>query len=320
MKKYFALLGAVITLFQVNSQQVYSFEEYALAVESNEHGANLVDGFTFENLNLSNYYYAPWDYWEGFAVSNMTDVTTAGYLNQYSAFTGAGSNSTNYAVYYQSGNLSLVDDNVQLTSIKVTNTTYAALAMRDGDAYSKQFGSIYNADGEVDGTNGEDYFLLKIIGFDNGAEVDTVEFYLADYRFANPMDDYIVDTWETVDLSVFPVGIDSLHFELESTDNGSFGMNTPNYFAFDELITSEVLGLEQSKLAKIELFPNPVKNNLFVHGFEGSYLLYDIKGEKIAGGSLIADASISTAALKSGVYFVEFSTDGEVQRLRFVKE
>lgn len=319
MKKIFGLVAAVIIQFQVDGQVVHSFEEYGLSPESNEHGANLVDGFTFGNINLSNYYYAPWDYWEGFALSNTTDVTTAGFTNQYSAFTGSGYNSTNYAVFYATGKLSLLD-NVQLTSVRITNTTYAAIAMRDGDAYSKQFGSIYDADGFEDGTNGEDYFLLKIIGYDNGTEVDTVEFYLADYRFPNSMDDYIVDTWQTVDLSVFPAGTDSLLFELESTDNGGFGMNTPAYFAIDELITSEVLGLVSETQANIELFPNPVKNVLNIRGTDGAYRILELSGKEIAFGNIISSEWIDVGSLKAGVYFIEVMQSSGAKRLKFIKE
>ena len=69
--------------------------------------------------------------------------------------------------------------------------------MRDGDSFGKQFGSIYAADGITeDGTNGEDFFLLKIIPLDatNNASGDTVDFYLADFRFADDNDDYILES------------------------------------------------------------------------------------------------------------------------------
>jgi hypothetical protein len=38
--------------------------------------------------------------WSGFAYSNMTDVTTAGYTNQFSAYTGGGRDSANYGVAF----------------------------------------------------------------------------------------------------------------------------------------------------------------------------------------------------------------------------
>ena len=62
-----------------------------------------------------------------------------------------------------------------------------------------------------------------------------VEFYLADYRFADNGEDYIVDTWEYIDLSSLGA-VKSLEFGLSSSDVGDFGMNTPAYFALDTVV------------------------------------------------------------------------------------
>jgi hypothetical protein len=59
-----------------------------------------------------------------------------------------------------------------------------------------------------------------------------VEFYLADFRFADNSQDYILDSWGFVDLSALGT-VDFLEFDLSSSDNGAFGMNTPGYFALD---------------------------------------------------------------------------------------
>ena len=65
-----------------------------------------------------------------------------------------------------------------------------------------------------------------------GNPVGSVDFYLADYRFADNSRDYIVDTWTQVDLSTLSDAT-VLTFAMESTDVGQFGMNTPSYFAVD---------------------------------------------------------------------------------------
>ena len=65
-------------------------------------------------------------------------------------------------------------------------------------------------------------------------QIGTVDFYLADYRFADNSKDYIVENWEYVDLSSLGV-VKSLEFSLNSSDAGVFGMNTPAYFAMDDL-------------------------------------------------------------------------------------
>jgi hypothetical protein len=61
-----------------------------------------------------------------------------------------------------------------------------------------------------------------------------VHFYLADYRFEDNAEDYIVKTWEWFDLSSLGRA-DSLMCTLGSSDTGMFGMNTPAYFCVDNL-------------------------------------------------------------------------------------
>jgi hypothetical protein len=110
-------------------------------------------------------------------------------------------------------------------SVYVTNSTYAALSMRDGDSFSKQFGG--------DGGDEPDWFKLSVYGTDAGGSLlpQSVEFYLADYRFDA---DYIIDAWTLVDLSSL-AGAKRLHFNLSSSDVGEFGMNTPATFAIDDI-------------------------------------------------------------------------------------
>ena len=66
-----------------------------------------------------------------------------------------------------------------------------------------------------------------------------MDFYLADFRFADNALDYVVDSWTWVDLSSLGV-VSSLSFSLASSDVGQFGMNTPAYFAMDNLAVAAV--------------------------------------------------------------------------------
>jgi hypothetical protein len=108
----------------------------------------------------------------------------------------------------------------------VTNSTYAALSMEQGDWVAKQFGGADGSD--------PDYFKLRIWGFYHSAPTDTIDFFLADFRFEEPGKDYMIKTWQWVDLSSFGK-VDSLMFSLESSDNGEWGMNTPAYFCMDQI-------------------------------------------------------------------------------------
>ncbi len=206
MKKIYLFASALFIGANIQAQQVIDFESVSLSPESYDNGSLGPDNFDFGDINLSNSYDDTWGSWSGFSISNITDNTTAGFGNQYSAYTGGGNNSENYGVFYPSGEITGENMMIGIMSISITNATYPAISMRDGDAFAKQFGSVNGPDGNPDGTNGEDFFKVWVIGWDHtGAMSDSVEFYLADYRFADDQDDYIVEDWNTIDLMSFSV-------------------------------------------------------------------------------------------------------------------
>lgn len=209
------------------------FEDLGLAAESFENGAGLSGGFTSGGLFFENDYFPSFDGFSGFAASTITDNTTPGFGNQFSAFPGGGAGgSMTYAVYYPSASTSgsvLLPRTQTVLGAQLTNTTYAALSMRDGDAFAKRFGGESGDD--------PDFFRLLVEGLDAaGASTGTVELMLADYRFADNTLDYILDEWTYLDLSGLGE-IRALRFQLESSDVGAFGINTPTYFALDDLRT-----------------------------------------------------------------------------------
>ena len=192
-------------------------------------------GFSSGGAYFNNNYNSTYPSWGDWAYSNMTNTTTSGWGNQYSAITGGGfGGSSNYGVTfvgdYESTSFSSA---VQVQGAYITNTTYAYLDMLQGSQFSKQFGGESGDD--------PDWFLLTIVGKDvGGATTGSVDFYLADYTFAESNDDYIVDEWTWVDLTALGNNVKSLEFALDSSDHfidGSidYGMNTPAYFAMDNL-------------------------------------------------------------------------------------
>ncbi|MDF7808993.1 DUF4465 domain-containing protein [Pontiellaceae bacterium B12219] len=198
--------------------------------------------------------------WNGFTYSAVNDTTTASYLNQYAVY-GDGkdkSGSGVYAVSYVPLDWTSAYDPmpqsvgfgtaVSVDGFHVNNTTYTALSMLNGDGFAKAFG----------GTSGDDadWFKLTVEGFDGAsASQGVVDFYLADYRFADNTQDYVVDDWTWVDLSGLGDNVASLSFSLSSSDVGDYGMNTPGYFAIDEL--------------SYEVVPEPGTITLMVAGFGG---------------------------------------------------
>ncbi len=212
---------------------VSDFESFELQPESFWNGADESGGFESGLGHFHNDYNSEFGSWSGWAYSNKTDNTTPGWFNQHSAITGQGvfsqtsEETGTYALAYNPQSLKFSNPSAhQIKGLFVTNTAYAGLSMKYGDDFSKKFGG-------TDGTD-PDWFMLKVWGMKNGVASDSVEFYLADYRFEDNTKDYVLETWQWLELSDFGK-IDSLTFQLSSSDNGDWGMNTPAYFAIDNV-------------------------------------------------------------------------------------
>ncbi len=242
--------GIVILLAHPSPAAVVTFESVPLSAESYWNGSDLsgtpgpgpfgetvyTQSKNIEGVGFRNDYTADYDSWSGFAVSNRTDTSTPGYLNQYSAYTGSGARgSSNYAVgYYEtyaSTNTTVVNFSglIDLAGkgADFTNTTYAALEMLNG-GFGKKFGGPSG--------NDADWFKLTVTGYSGGIPTgSTMDFYLADYRFADNSLDYIVKDWTYVDFTSLG-SADELRFTMSSSDGSGSAMKTPAYFAMDNLL------------------------------------------------------------------------------------
>ena len=257
MKKIFLFLLLLTSGAALRGQTTATFENFGLSPGSYLNGSDGSGGFASGNVFLPNKYDAQFQFWTGWAVSSTTDTTTPGFLNEFSAIAGGGyGGSATYAVAYASfgGSVLYLEGAAEggyAEGMWVTNSTYAYLSMLNGDAYAKKFGGITGDD--------PDYFLLTVKKYLGGTlGPDSIDLYLADYRFGNNSEDYILDEWTWLDLS--PLGnADSLHFNLTSSDVGAFGMNTPAYFCIDDLHTADgPLGVKENGAAPaIDVFPNP---------------------------------------------------------------
>ncbi len=213
---------------------VVGFDDLSLASESFYNGSDGAGGFSSGGAQFNNTFTdfgGGFTGWAGWSYSNVTDTSTPGFTNQYSAITGGGDNgSANFGVAFATspGDAMIVlPPSMSPESILVTNTTYAYLDMLSGSSFSKMFGG--------DSGDDPDFFLLTITGLDTqGLSVGSVDFYLADYRFEDNGLDVLVDSWTEVDLTSLD-GAVQLSFGLDSSDVGAFGMNTPAYFAIDNL-------------------------------------------------------------------------------------
>lgn len=261
----------------------------------------------------------------GFIYSNMTDSVTSGYVNANSAKTAIGYNgSSQYAVGYGYDvpiSVTLKGDarGKLVRGFYATNTTYAFNSMRDGDAFAKKFGGVPNVD--------EDWFKLTVKGFLNDSlKEDTVAFYLADFRNADSTKDYIVNTWEWVDLT--PLGdVDSLTFQLSSSDVGQWGTNTPLYFCMDNFVTNfeepgSVKNTQKNYAAKV--YPNPATDKLYVEAVGAAVnevIITGISGNLVGRFKTTDKVTlINTANYVPGIYLVQLVGENGTASVRFVKQ
>ncbi len=221
LRALLALLATVAFAAPALALQV-DFEDLGLGAESVLDPPGAPGGFTsggvlFENDGA----------FLGFAASTTTDTTTPGFTNQYSNIAGSGAGgSATFGVAFADATIVLPSPSV-VDGAKFTNTTFAALSMRDGDAFAKQFGGPSGSD--------PDFFRLLVEGFDaGGSSTGIVEFDLADFTFEDDSQDFILDEWVFLDLTGLGV-VKTLSLDWQSSDVGPFGINTPTYVAIDDL-------------------------------------------------------------------------------------
>ncbi|MDR1461573.1 MAG: DUF4465 domain-containing protein [Azoarcus sp.] len=231
------LVAAAVLLPIQAAADVIDFENFPLSADSHyfPETDSVID---IGGARFNHDYAEMYGSWSGWVVSNEADLVTPGYTNQFSAYATSGNGQNNYMLAYvpvdgwgEAPSITFATP-VTLDGAQFANTTYAALSMQQGDDFAKRFGG--------DSGNDPDYFVLSIIGHDElGGVTGTVDFHLADFRFEDNMLDYIVGDWTQVDLS--PLGtVSSLSFNMNSSDISAYGINTPLYFALDNLSASPV--------------------------------------------------------------------------------
>ena len=324
MKKIILSISILCNLNNLNAQVVSNFENLALPISntfwngSETYGQNT---FTSGNAVFKNHITKEsWgDFWRsGWAYSNVIDSTTVGSGHAYAVRAGIGANnSSNYAIGKDKSKIILTGESKGKTveGFYVCNTTYAYLSMENGDQFGKKFGGENGTD--------PDWFKLSVKKYLNGElSVNEVEFYLADFRFENSDEDYILKNWTWVDLSNLG-DADSLLFTLSSSDNNQWGMNTPGFFALDDLKTFGTPTFS-NKLVKnnFKVFPNPFNNQFNINDIEGNYqvVVRNISGQIIHEQNYQNNSIIYTQNWNAGVYFVSIIQNSQIQTTKIIKQ
>ena len=165
------------------------------------------------------------DFFLGFSYSNVADSTTPGLANQYAAFPGSGANgSSNYLI--STGDTSFTASGI-IQSIDIAPTTFSALAILNGDDGGNNFVS-----GPLAASSG--FFELVISGGSSGVSIP-VSF--GDFRDpANPIN--VPSVFQTIDVSA--LNATSLSFTYAGSDTSSGFLNTPTFFAADNIVVAAV--------------------------------------------------------------------------------
>ncbi len=208
------LLVPFLVLAASAAQTTVSFEGLGLLPGHHVDNASFAtNAATFRNVD---YGYS----WAGFAFSAVSNTTLNWYTNQYAAAQGfPRAYAVGYHDYYNGVAPEIAfDPPAAPKSVLLDNTTYAALTIRDGDAFgfSQPFGS-------------NDTFILTLTAYDaDGKALAATNHYLADYRAGKT---FVQTNWSQLDLSWMPPTVASLVGTLTTTDVGAWGPNTPTYFA-----------------------------------------------------------------------------------------
>ncbi len=293
---------------------VSDFEDLTLASESYWNGADGSGAYISHSARFQNSYNPDWFSWSGWAYSSVSDNVTPGWFNQYSAITGMGfGDSGNYGVGYPYP-VSIIDFADQKSHVvkgfMVTNSTYAALSMEHGDDFAKKFGGAEGSD--------PDYFKLSVWGLKDSLSTDSIEYYLADYRFEDPEKDYMIKTWQWVDVSSLGE-VDSLMFALSSSDTGDWGMNTPGFFCVDNLIVEPSISTQvnepipESDPLSVTIYPNPASGDFAI--LTGSKMGVDLRIFSLTGVKVYEDRNyisgntIHLSDQPAGSYIVHITDD-----------
>jgi hypothetical protein len=261
-----------------------------------------------------------YSYWaSGFAYSSMRDSVTSGFANQYAAKTASGfAGSHNYVVAYGAENtlrLTGIAAHKSVNGFYITNSTYAYNSMRDGDGFSRKFSAA-----------NKDWFRLDIFALRSDTlGKDSVSVYLADFRHTDTTFNFILRDWQWVDLMKLGK-VDSLYFRLQSSDTGSFGMNTPAYFCMDNFITNESgMHLAENDMTfDIKVYPNPTTHNLCIQSSVATVQqveLLDMLGRSMAQYTMNQkNLVIDMDAFPAGTYLLRLQNGNLSATTRIVKQ
>ncbi|MBQ4379670.1 MAG: DUF4465 domain-containing protein [Bacteroidaceae bacterium] len=158
-------------------------------------------------------------YWGGgIAISNYIDADLANGDSDHQLAVTTSNGSSNFAVVNGTSYMTLKTPKV-IKSMEIMNTTYALNVIKNGNAYAQAL------------TEPGTYFEVQVTGYKAKQQTATLKFDLA-------RDGVAVEAWKTVDMTSLNE-VDSVVFEFFGSDSGDYGLNTPAYFALDNVVIKQ---------------------------------------------------------------------------------
>lgn len=272
-------------------------------------------------------------YWEsGSAYTNKFDTIDGTYTNLYGCIPGVAFSNSNYAAVQREAVITFSNNTTAVNGFYVTNTTFAWKTIKKGDQFSRKFGDTTGTGSGASIPQGQypDWYKIIVRGFRSGIMLtDSVEYYLADYRAPGTANDYVIKNWQFVNCSTLGQ-VDSIRFDMKSSDN-SFGfMNTPGFFSMDNFTTQNTVGIEELTAdLNISLFPNPASQNIILNyestsSKEMMITISDISGKELQTNQFSSSIGknqqqLSIENLEAGIYFMEIKDDVASKKLKFIK-
>ena len=321
MKKNLFLTSVLIAIsfFALNAQTIVDFESLTVPAEGYYNGSTDHSG----NINSTeSFYYSDngadfsitytlgdgYDYWNGFAYSNQTDLTTANWTN-YSAYAtpaGGYNNSNNYAfsyLFFGIGDTIIFSENVNINKFYVTNSTWAYHYMNGTDGT-----------GTGTYTTGDSLTLvIKGILANNSYTEDSVSFYLADFTDGNS---FITDNWTEVNLNSLG-SVKGLKIDLYSSDSW-----TPAYVCIDNIVYNSPSNISKNKSLNISIYPNPANDIINISNITNSEITISCISGKVIYSKTNCNKieKINLSDLTPGIYFVTIKNRDGIFTKKFIKQ
>lgn len=328
------VIHIVLTVFMlyynldINAQKkIISFENNGLPADTFWYCKNECNSFNEGPFEFESKYDTAWGgFWSGgFAMSSMRDDTTEGYTNLYSAIPAKANDGTTYLIGQNNSRISCNKDeyNVIIRKISITNSTYAYWSMRKGDFFAKKFGGVSG--------NDPDYFKIRIYGYPTKFTTkitdainleEYADVYLADFRDSINANDFILDHWLELNIdSLFTHSVESLRFELFSSDTSQFGINTPAFFALDKIEYDDSgVSTKENDEIQVRIFPSITSGHFEIDSEEHilkKILIFNLQGNLCFVSCENPQHYIYAGHLKPGVYYVKIITENgnSIQKL-----